>query len=43
MYAGLGHIPMEEAPERLMDDLRAFLSAWAAPLAVDTRTRRAPA
>ncbi|WP_144138600.1 alpha/beta fold hydrolase [Paraburkholderia sp. BCC1884] len=25
MYAGLGHIPMEEAPERVMVDLRAFL------------------
>ncbi len=27
MYAGLGHIPMEEAPERVMTDLRAFLGA----------------
>ncbi|MFM0067722.1 alpha/beta fold hydrolase [Paraburkholderia aspalathi] len=25
MYPGLGHIPMEEAPERVMTDLRAFL------------------
>lgn len=25
MYAGLGHIPMEEAPERVMVDLHAFL------------------
>lgn len=25
MYPGLGHIPMEEAPERVMDDLREFL------------------
>ncbi|NML31052.1 alpha/beta fold hydrolase [Paraburkholderia antibiotica] len=27
MYAGLGHIPMEEAPERVLSDLRAFLDA----------------
>ncbi|MEC5405509.1 alpha/beta hydrolase [Paraburkholderia sp. MPAMCS5] len=27
MYPGLGHIPMEEAPERVMMDLRAFLCA----------------
>ncbi|OLL30768.1 alpha/beta hydrolase [Burkholderia sp. SRS-W-2-2016] len=27
MYAGLGHIPMEEAPERVLNDLRAFLDA----------------
>jgi hypothetical protein len=26
MYPGLGHIPMEEAPERVLADLRAFLS-----------------
>jgi pimeloyl-ACP methyl ester carboxylesterase len=26
MYPGLGHIPMEEAPERVMPDLRAFLA-----------------
>ncbi|MFM0220235.1 alpha/beta fold hydrolase [Paraburkholderia caledonica] len=25
MYPGLGHIPMEEAPERVLADLRAFL------------------
>jgi pimeloyl-ACP methyl ester carboxylesterase len=25
MYPGLGHIPMEEAPKRVMTDLRAFL------------------
>ena len=25
MYAGLGHIPMEEAPERVLADLREFL------------------
>jgi pimeloyl-ACP methyl ester carboxylesterase len=43
MYAGLGHIPMEEAPERVMDDLRAFLGAPEAPVAVDISTRRAPA
>ncbi|MFT4066232.1 alpha/beta fold hydrolase [Paraburkholderia sp.] len=30
MYAGLGHIPMEEAPERVLSDLRAFLDAPAA-------------
>ncbi|RDK02343.1 alpha/beta fold hydrolase [Paraburkholderia lacunae] len=29
IYPGLGHIPMEEAPERVMVDLRAFLSATA--------------
>ncbi|MDE1184121.1 alpha/beta hydrolase [Paraburkholderia sp.] len=27
MYAGLGHIPMEEAPERVVIDLRRFLEA----------------
>jgi pimeloyl-ACP methyl ester carboxylesterase len=27
MYAGLGHIPMEEAPERVLADLREFLQA----------------
>ncbi|HZZ10229.1 MAG TPA: alpha/beta hydrolase [Paraburkholderia sp.] len=27
MYPGLGHIPMEEAPEHVMADLRAFLAA----------------
>jgi pimeloyl-ACP methyl ester carboxylesterase len=26
MYAGLGHIPMEEAPQRVLADLRAFLT-----------------
>jgi pimeloyl-ACP methyl ester carboxylesterase len=26
MYAGLGHIPMEQAPERVLADLRAFLA-----------------
>ena len=26
MYAGLGHIPMEEAPDRVLTDLNAFLS-----------------
>ncbi|SMG06292.1 alpha/beta fold hydrolase [Paraburkholderia susongensis] len=30
MYAGLGHVPMEEAPERVLADLRAFLGAPAA-------------
>jgi hypothetical protein len=34
---------MEEAPERVMDDLRAFLGAPEAPVAVDISTRRAPA
>ena len=29
MYAGLGHIPMEEAPERVLSDLRAFLGTSA--------------
>jgi pimeloyl-ACP methyl ester carboxylesterase len=33
MYPGLGHIPMEEAPELVMADLRAFLG---------TRTMRVP-
>ncbi|CAD6521221.1 2-succinyl-6-hydroxy-2, 4-cyclohexadiene-1-carboxylate synthase [Paraburkholderia kirstenboschensis] len=27
MYPGLGHIPMEEAPERVLPDLRAFLGS----------------
>jgi pimeloyl-ACP methyl ester carboxylesterase len=50
MYAGLGHVPMEEAPERVMADLRTFLGtpdAHAAALnaadAADQPTRRAPA
>ncbi|MGF6772096.1 pimeloyl-ACP methyl ester carboxylesterase [Paraburkholderia sp. GAS199] len=30
MYPGLGHIPMEEAPERVLVDLRAFLGTPAA-------------
>ncbi|CAB3699515.1 alpha/beta fold hydrolase [Paraburkholderia rhynchosiae] len=30
MYAGIGHVPMEEAPERVMADLRAFLRTGAA-------------
>ncbi|MDR6391956.1 alpha/beta fold hydrolase [Paraburkholderia phenoliruptrix] len=34
MYPGLGHIPMEEAPERVLADLRAFLSADAGKTAV---------
>jgi pimeloyl-ACP methyl ester carboxylesterase len=33
MYPGLGHIPMEEAPERVLADLRAFLGTHAAPKA----------
>lgn len=28
MYAGLGHIPMEEDPERVLGDLRSFLNGW---------------
>lgn len=27
MYSGLGHIPMEEAPQRVLNDLRAFFGA----------------
>ncbi len=42
MYAGLGHIPMEEAPERVMADLRAFLGTPCAGLPVDEGTYRAP-
>jgi pimeloyl-ACP methyl ester carboxylesterase len=46
MYAGLGHIPMEEAPERVMVDLRAFIgtpdaSAVNASTALDKDPRRA--
>jgi pimeloyl-ACP methyl ester carboxylesterase len=43
MYPGLGHIPMEEAPERVMADLRAFLGTRGARVPVDEGTRRAPA
>ena len=49
MYAGLGHIPMEEAPERVMVDLRAFLGTGDAGIAgiagagADRGTYRAPA
>ncbi|MGE8166527.1 alpha/beta fold hydrolase [Paraburkholderia sp. NPDC080076] len=43
MYPGLGHIPMEEAPERVMADLRAFLGTRGAGVSVDEGTRRAPA
>jgi pimeloyl-ACP methyl ester carboxylesterase len=42
MYAGLGHVPMEEAPERVMTDLRAFLSASAVRAGADDDVRRAP-
>ena len=42
MYAGLGHVPMEEAPERVMTDLRAFLGLRAAGTPVGEETRRAP-
>jgi pimeloyl-ACP methyl ester carboxylesterase len=34
MYSGVGHIPMEEAPERVMGDLWGFLRAVLAPGAV---------
>jgi pimeloyl-ACP methyl ester carboxylesterase len=40
MYPGLGHIPMEEAPERVMTDLRAFLSANAAAAPVTEGAER---
>jgi hypothetical protein len=43
MYPGLGHIPMEEAPERVMADLRAFLGTRGADVSVDEGIRRAPA
>nr|WKF55595.1 Lipase 1 [Paraburkholderia busanensis] len=50
MYAGLGHIPMEEAPERVLADLDAFLRMPAANAAmgaavgaaVNAANRRAP-
>ncbi|MDE1012555.1 MAG: alpha/beta hydrolase, partial [Paraburkholderia fungorum] len=42
MYPGLGHIPMEEAPERVMTDLRAFLDTSAGTASVTGSTRRAP-
>jgi hypothetical protein len=43
MYAGLGHIPMEEAPERVMEDLRAFFGTSATRLPDDEDTRSTPA
>jgi pimeloyl-ACP methyl ester carboxylesterase len=47
MYPGLGHIPMEEAPERVLADLRAFLGTHAAETAglrsADESARRAQA
>ncbi|EIF30903.1 putative hydrolase or acyltransferase of alpha/beta superfamily [Burkholderia sp. Ch1-1] len=43
MYAGLGHIPMEEAPERVMTDLRAFLGTHGAHIAAGEDASRAPA
>jgi pimeloyl-ACP methyl ester carboxylesterase len=43
VYAGLGHIPMEEAPERVISDLRAFLCAHRASVPTDDDTRHAPA
>ncbi|ASL45737.1 Lipase 3 [Burkholderia sp. AD24] len=42
MYPGLGHIPMEEAPERVMTDLRAFLGTPGAGAPVSETTQRAP-
>ncbi|MFM0199463.1 alpha/beta hydrolase [Paraburkholderia fungorum] len=40
MYPGLGHIPMEEAPERVMVDLREFLGSHseAAPMSESMRS-----
>ncbi|MFM0644701.1 alpha/beta fold hydrolase [Paraburkholderia bryophila] len=43
MYPGLGHIPMEEAPGRVMTDLRAFLGTPGAGVSIDEDSRRAPA
>jgi pimeloyl-ACP methyl ester carboxylesterase len=40
MYAGLGHIPMEEAPERVLTDLHAFLGTSAAKLPPNEETAR---
>jgi pimeloyl-ACP methyl ester carboxylesterase len=42
MYPGLGHIPMEEAPERVMADLRAFLGSHSASVPVSEGTRSTP-
>jgi pimeloyl-ACP methyl ester carboxylesterase len=42
MYPGLGHIPMEEAPERVMVDLRAFLGARGMRIPADEGADRAP-
>lgn len=41
MYPGLGHIPMEEAPERVLADLRAFLRTHATSVPVDEGSNRA--
>ncbi len=38
MYPGLGHIPMEEAPERVMTDLRAFLGTSTAAASAPERS-----
>jgi pimeloyl-ACP methyl ester carboxylesterase len=43
IYAGLGHIPMEEAPERVLADLRAFLGTSATDVSAGEGTHRAPA
>lgn len=40
-YAELGHIPMEEAPERVLVDLRAFLGTSATDAQVEEDQRRA--
>lgn len=40
-YAGLGHIPMEEAPQRVMADLRAFLGTG--DPALNSRSPASPA
>jgi Predicted hydrolases or acyltransferases (alpha/beta hydrolase superfamily) len=42
MYPGLGHIPMEEAPERVMTDLRAFLGTSGATAPAVEGVRSAP-
>lgn len=42
MYAGLGHIPMEEAPERVMLDLWAFLGTRLEAPSLDAGARHAP-
>jgi len=41
MYPGLGHIPMEEAPEQVMADLRAFLGMRTTRVPVEESSNRA--